>query len=219
MASNILNDLEEKVIDIVNSNVEPYEGNNYLYVKRALDIIFSLILLIIAIPFIIVFAIAIRIETPGNPFYSQERVGTMGKPIKITKLRSMYSGIEKKSGAMWAQKNDARITKAGKIIRKTRIDELPQLLSVLKGDMSLIGPRPERPNFVIQFSEEVPGFEQRLRIKPGLSGWAQVNGGYEDSPAGKLKNDLYYISHLSFKTDFIVFLKTIGVVFTGEGAR
>lgn len=210
---------ENEVLKIVKTRVEPFRTGSYLYLKRFFDVLFATVLAIVTLPIVLIVAVAIRIETPGSPFYSQYRVGIMGKPIKITKLRSMYDGIEKKSGAMWAQKNDPRITRIGKFIRKTRIDELPQLLSVIKGDLSLIGPRPERPNFVVQFSQEVKGFEQRLRVKPGLSGWAQVNGGYEDSPAEKLSKDMYYINNLSLKVDITVFIKTIGVVFTGSGAR
>lgn len=146
-------------------------------------------------------------------------MGLMGKRIYVTKLRSMYSDAELKSGAMWAQKNDARVTKVGSFIRKTRIDELPQILNVLSGEMSLIGPRPERPNFTDEFSESVPGFEKRLTIRPGLSGWAQVNGGYDVTPAEKLADDMYYIEHVSFKLDALIVFKTIKTVFTGDGAR
>lgn len=191
----------------------------YLTVKRSFDFIAALLLSIIALPLIFIFAILIKIETPGSAFYRQERVGLMGKRIYVTKLRSMYSDAELKSGAMWAQKNDARVTKVGSFIRKTRIDELPQILNVLSGEMSLIGPRPERPNFTDEFSESVPGFEKRLTIRPGLSGWAQVNGGYDVTPAEKLADDMYYIEHVSFKLDALIVFKTIKTVFTGDGAR
>lgn len=191
----------------------------YLKFKRFLDIIISLVLLIPSSILILIFGILVKVETPGKMFYSQERVGIMGKPIHITKLRSMFQDAEKKSGAMWAKKNDARVTKVGNFIRKTRIDELPQLFSVLKGDLSLIGPRPERPMFTEEFSKDIPGFEQRLRITPGLSGWAQVNGGYDATPAEKLVDDLYYIDHVSPKMDFKISWMTIKVVLTGHGAR
>lgn len=192
--------------------------SDYLKVKRFFDIIISLLLMIITLPVVIVFSILICLETPGKPFYSQERVGLNGKRFKVLKLRSMYNDAEK-DGAVWAAKNDARVTKIGKFIRKTRIDELPQLWLVLKGDMSLIGPRPERPEFTEQFSQEIPGFEQRLRILPGLSGYAQVHGGYDITPKEKLKYDLYYIENISFKLDFEILLDTIKVVCNGEGAR
>lgn len=191
----------------------------YLNFKRFLDIIISLVLLIPSSVLILIFGILVKLETPGKMFYSQERVGIMGKPIHITKLRSMFQDAEKKSGAMWAKKNDARVTKVGSFIRKTRIDELPQLFSVLKGDLSLIGPRPERPMFTEEFSKDIPGFEQRLRITPGLSGWAQVNGGYDATPSEKLVDDLYYIDHVSPKMDFKILRMTIKVVLTGHGAR
>lgn len=168
---------------------------------------------------IFIFMILVKIETPGKAFYCQERVGLMGEKITVIKLRSMYSNVEEKTGAMWAQKEDSRVTRVGRFMRKTRIDELPQLLLVFKGDMSLIGPRPERPVFTKQFSENVAGFEQRLLVKPGLSGYAQVHGGYDDTPAEKLKNDMYYIHNISFTTDLLIFFDTIRVVITGDGSR
>lgn len=195
------------------------KNSAYLKFKRFLDIIISLVLLIPSSVLILIFGILVKLETPGKMFYSQERVGIMGKPIHITKLRSMFQDAEKKSGAMWAKKNDARVTKVGSFIRKTRIDELPQLFSVLKGDLSLIGPRPERPVFTEEFSKDIPGFEQRLRITPGLSGLAQVNGGYDATPAEKLVDDLYYIDHVGPWLDFKILWMTVKVVLTGRGAR
>lgn len=197
---------------------EPFQSQ-YMPVKRFFDFIFSVILMIPASIIILIFMILVKLETPGKCFYSQERVGLMGKTFKVTKLRSMYSDAEKKSGAMWAQKEDPRVTKVGHFMRKTRIDELPQLWSVIKGDMSLIGPRPERPMFTQQFSEDIEGFEQRLLVKPGLSGYAQVHGGYDDTPAEKLANDVYYIEHFGLVTDLEIFFETIRVVVTGDGAR
>lgn len=193
--------------------------HEYLPIKRVFDVLFSLILMIPASILIFIFAILVKLETPGKAFYSQERVGLMGQVFRVTKLRSMYSDAEKKSGAMWAKKSDSRVTKIGHFMRKTRIDELPQLWSVIKGDMSLIGPRPERPMFTQQFSEDVEGFEQRLLVKPGLSGYAQVHGGYDDTPAEKLANDMYYINHFGMFTDLMIFFETIRVVVTGDGAR
>jgi lipopolysaccharide/colanic/teichoic acid biosynthesis glycosyltransferase len=178
----------------------------------------SLVGIVIAIPIIAVFAILIVIETPGSPFYIQERVGKNGARFFIMKLRSMKKDAEK-DGAKWAEVNDNRVTKVGAVIRKTRIDELPQLLSVLKGDMSIVGPRPERPVFVEQFNKEIQGFENRLLVKPGLTGLAQVCGGYDISPQEKLKYDLDYIQNLSFVLEVKILLKTIKVIFTGEGAR
>lgn len=191
----------------------------YLVVKRLADFIAGMILSIISVPIILVFGILIKLETPGPMFYRQERVGLMGQRIYVTKLRSMYTGAESDSGAVWASKNDARITKIGRFIRKTRIDELPQIWNVLVGNMSLIGPRPERPELTERFSKVIPGFEKRLSVLPGLSGWAQVRGGYESSPSEKLTDDLYYINHMSLGLDVNIVLKTILTVLTGNGAR
>jgi exopolysaccharide biosynthesis polyprenyl glycosylphosphotransferase len=190
----------------------------YPYVKRLLDILLSLLALPIAIPIILIFAIIIKLETPGPAFFLQERVGLHGKYFKVIKLRSMGVDAEK-NGAQWATKNDPRVTKVGAFIRKTRIDELPQLFNVLKGDMSLIGPRPERPIFTAQFNEAIPGFIDRLQVKPGITGWAQVNGGYDITPREKLELDRYYINNMSFWLDLKIILKTIKVCITGDGAR
>ncbi|HFU5879306.1 sugar transferase [Enterococcus faecalis] len=186
--------------------------------KRGFDIVFSVVGLVPATPIILVTSLAIMIESLGNPFYLQKRLGLLGKEFKVIKLRSMRLDAEK-NGAQWADKNDNRITKVGHFIRKTRIDELPQLINVLKGDMSIIGPRPERKIFVDEFSEEIPNFPKRMEVKPGLTGWAQVNGGYDISPEEKLKLDLHYIDHKSISMDVSIILKTVRIVLTGEGAR
>lgn len=186
--------------------------------QRVLDIIISLIGLIIGIPLMIIFGIFIKIEDKGPMTYKQERLGKNGKVFYIYKLRSMRTDAEK-FGAKWADKDDPRITKVGKFIRKTRIDELPQLFNILKGDMSIIGPRPERPSFTDQFNKDIPGFINRLAVKPGLTGWAQVNGGYEITPEQKLKEDMYYIKNRSVSLDIKILLMTVKVVLTGDGAR
>ncbi|MGM0843755.1 MAG: sugar transferase [Bacillota bacterium] len=190
----------------------------YLALKRFVDIIITAVACVVALPIILLAVIAIRVESKGNPFFIQERSGLHGKKFKIMKLRSMRVDAEK-NGPQWAQKNDNRVTQVGKFIRKTRIDELPQLYNVLKGDMSIFGPRPERPMFVEQFNKEIPGFDKRLLVKPGLTGWAQVNGGYDITPEEKLKLDLYYIENMSPSLDTKIILKTIRVLLTGEGAR
>ncbi len=151
-------------------------------------------------------------------FYSQERVGKDGKIFKIYKLRSMVCNAEE-NGAQWAINNDPRITKVGGFIRKKRIDEIPQLFNVIKGDMSIIGPRPERPTFTEEFNKEISGFINRLQIKPGITGWAQVNGGYEITPIEKWELDMYYIENKSIKLDLLIIFKTIEIVLTGVGAR
>lgn len=190
----------------------------YLTLKRILDIVFSVAALVVTFPIIFLFVVLIKLETPGSAFFLQERVGYRGKYFKVIKLRSM--GVEaEKNGAQWATQNDPRITKVGSFIRKTRIDELPQLVNILKGEMTLIGPRPERPVFTAQFNDEIPGFIKRLQVRPGLTGWAQVNGGYEIEPKDKLLLDLYYIKNQTMILDLKILLKTVKVCITGDGAR
>ncbi|WP_439651547.1 sugar transferase [Planococcus shixiaomingii] len=167
---------------------------------------------------IVIFALLIIFESKGTPFYSQTRLGKDGQSFKIYKLRSMYSDAEK-NGPQWALANDKRITRVGKFIRKTRIDELPQLWNILKGDMSLIGPRPERPELIVEFEKTIPNFCDRLAVKPGLTGWAQINGGYELTPAEKLGHDLYYINNKCLLLDLKIILITGKVLLTGDGAR
>lgn len=186
--------------------------------QRFLDIFLSLIGLLIGIPLIAIFGILIKIEDNGPITYKQERLGKGGKQFYIYKLRSMRTDAEK-FGAQWAEKDDPRITKVGKFIRKTRIDEIPQLFNILKGEMSVIGPRPERPSFTEEFNKDIPGFVNRLAIKPGLTGWAQVNGGYDITPGEKLVEDMYYIKNRSILLDFKILFKTVKVVLTGDGAR
>lgn len=190
----------------------------YEVYQRVFDIIVSTVGLIISVPVILIFGIAVKLETPGPMFYMQERVGKDGRLFRVVKLRSMVNDAEK-NGAQWAEKDDPRVTRVGRFIRKTRIDELPQLINVLLGDMSIIGPRPERPKFVMEFNEQIPGFIERLCVKPGLTGWAQVNGGYDLKPAEKLALDLYYIENRSVKLDILIMIKTICVMFSGSGAR
>ncbi|MBJ8072270.1 sugar transferase [Bacillus cereus] len=201
-------------------SLEVYESANIYYrgIKRAFDIVLALIGSGVMFPLVFVVAVLIILESPGSPFYFQERLGKDGKRFRIIKLRSMRLDAEK-NGAQWAEKNDPRITKIGMFIRRTRIDELPQFLNILKGDMSIVGPRPERPMFTDEFEREIPGFKKRLLVKPGVTGWAQVNGGYDITPKEKLKLDVYYINNSSIILDLKIIIKTIKVVFTGDGAR
>ncbi|PFI43436.1 UDP-phosphate N-acetylgalactosaminyl-1-phosphate transferase [Bacillus cereus] len=201
-------------------SLEVYESANIYYrgIKRAFDIVLALIGSGVMFPLVFVVAVLIILESPGSPFYFQERLGKDGKRFRIIKLRSMRLDAEK-NGAQWAEKNDPRITKIGMFIRRTRIDELPQFLNILKGDMSIVGPRPERPMFTDEFEREIPGFKKRLLVKPGVTGWAQVNGGYDITPKEKLKLDVYYINNSSIILDLKIIVKTIKVVFTGDGAR
>ncbi|GGE04945.1 capsular polysaccharide biosynthesis protein [Marinithermofilum abyssi] len=196
----------------------PRTTGAYPVFKRVFEIIFSIALLLFTLPVLILTAIAIKLESKGPVFYKQERVGLQGKKFYVIKLRSMRTDAEK-NGPQWASKDDPRVTRVGKFIRKTRIDEVPQLINVLKGDMSLIGPRPEREVFTEQFAKEIPGFKQRLLVKPGLTGWAQVNGGYEATPAEKFSMDMYYIRKQSFALDMKILFRTVWVVLTGSGAR
>lgn len=190
-----------------------------LFWKRFWDLIFGLIGFIISIPFIIIFGITIKLTSKGPIFFKQERVGYMGKNFYVVKLRSMRNDAEAKTGAVWAQKNDPRVTPVGRFMRKTRIDELPQFWNVLKGDMSLVGPRPERPELTEKFYKKWPEFPQRLRIIPGITGYAQVNGGYDISPEEKCHLDNYYIEHYSFAFDMKIAFQTVKTMFTGDGAR
>jgi exopolysaccharide biosynthesis polyprenyl glycosylphosphotransferase len=190
----------------------------YLMVRRLFDIVLAIAGLVVTFPLLVIFSIAIKLDTKGTVFYRQERVGVKGKYFKLLKLRTMEMDAEK-DGPRWAGTNDPRVTRTGKYLRKTRIDELPQLINVLKGDMSMIGPRPERPVFTEIFNQKTPGFIKRLAIKPGLTGWAQVNGGYDITPEEKLAYDLEYIRKRSFFLDVKILLLTFKVVMTGEGAR
>lgn len=194
------------------------EGSYYSFFKRGFDIAFSFILLIITGPILLISLEIVFLQDFKTPLFIQKRVGVGNKEYKLYKIRTMVYNAEK-NGARLAEKNDSRITTFGRFIRKGRLDELPQLLNVIKGEMSLIGPRPEREVFYKSFEKEIPNFRDRLKEKPGLTGWAQINGGYDINPKEKLALDLYYIENLSFKLDFIIFFRTIKVVLTGDGAR
>ena len=208
--------MKHKIKNIDNSNIRI--SKSYLVFKRIVDIIIGIIGCIIASPIILITCILVRLESKGNPIYAQKRVGFGNKEFNIYKIRSMVSNAET-SGAKWATKNDSRVTAIGKFIRMTRIDELPQFFNILRGDMTIIGPRQEREVFYREFEKTIPNFRDRLMIKPGLTGYAQVNGGYDVSPKEKLELDLYYIENISIGLDLKIILKTIGVVFSGEGAR
>lgn len=195
-----------------------YKSFYYNVVKRGIDILFSLVLLIATSPILIISLIIVFLQDFKNPLFSQKRVGIGNEEFIIYKVRSMVYDAEK-NGAKWAEKNDMRVTSFGKFIRKTRIDELPQLWNVIKGEMSLIGPRPELEIFYKEFEKTIPNFRDRLQVKPGLGGLAQVNGGYDVTPKEKLEYDLEYIENLGLKLDIKIFFKTIKVVLTGDGAR
>jgi sugar transferase (PEP-CTERM system associated) len=191
-------------------------------VKRAFDITCSILLLAVAAPVMAITALVVKMESKGPAIYRQERVGLGGRRFMCLKFRSMRSDAESDGVAKWAQKNDSRITRVGNVIRKTRIDELPQLLNVLRGEMSFVGPRPERPTFVDQLKRDIPFYDVRHCVKPGLTGWAQVRYSYgasvEDSRK-KLQFDLYYVKNHSLFLDLVVLLDTIRVVLFREGAH
>ncbi len=192
------------------------------FLKRAFDIVFSLILLILTMPLMLLTALLILIESGFPIIYRQERVGLNGRLFHVIKFRSMRTDAEKDGKARWATAQDSRVTRVGKIIRKVRIDELPQLFCVLKGEMSLVGPRPERPVFVDQLTREIPFYAIRHSIKPGVTGWAQVRfhyGASVEDAASKLQYDLYYVKHHSLLIDLLVLYDTVGVVLTGKGAN
>ena len=198
------------------------QGTLRTLVKRVFDIVCAIILILLALPIMALAAVAIVVENGFPVLYRQERVGLNGRLFNVIKFRSMRRDAEKDGKPVWATKQDDRVTRVGKIIRKLRIDELPQLFSVLKGDMSLVGPRPERPFFVDQLTKEIPFYAVRHSVKPGVTGWAQVRYHYgatvEDS-AEKLQYDLYYVKNHSLFLDILVLFETIGVVLTGKGAQ
>lgn len=193
-------------------------GPVYRAVKRAFDVVScSCALIILAIPMGII-ALKIKKESPGPVIYAQTRVGKGGKTFKVYKFRSMYTDAEAR-GAQWAQGEDPRVTPFGRKLRNSRLDEIPQFWNVVKGDMSLIGPRPERPVFHEAFSERIHGWEQRLAVRPGITGLAQVEGGYELLPKEKALLDIEYIENRGFALDFSLIWRTLRTMATGEGAR
>ena len=198
------------------------QGSARTIVKRIFDIVCATFLILLSLPIMAITALAIVIENGFPVFYRQERVGLNGRLFNVIKFRSMRRDAEKDGKPVWAKAQDNRVTKVGIIIRKLRVDELPQLFSVLTGDMSLVGPRPERPFFVDQLTKEIPFYAVRHSVKPGVTGWAQVRYHYgatvEDS-AEKLQYDLYYVKNHSLFLDILVLFETVGVVLTGKGAQ
>jgi exopolysaccharide biosynthesis polyprenyl glycosylphosphotransferase len=180
----------------------------------------SLIALVITLPIILVVSIAVKFTSKGGIIFRQVRVGMNGKTFTILKFRTMYENAEENTGPVWAEENDPRVTKVGYWLRKLRIDEIPQFINVLKGDMSLVGPRPERPHFVKQFTEQIPLYTRRLRVRPGITGWAQVKwkyGGSLDTVREKTKYDLFYIENASLKMDAKILINTILTIIKGQG--
>lgn len=194
----------------------------YFAVKQVFDMICAVIGLIIFSPIMLIVAILIKINSPGPVLFKQERVGKNGRTFTLIKFRSMYFDAEKETGPVWAADNDVRVTSVGKVIRKLRLDELPQMINVLKGEMSFVGPRPERPFFIEKLQKVIPYYNQRLIVKPGITGWAAVKYQYSssvESALEKLQYDLYYIKNRSLILDLMIFLKTIQVMITGKGSK
>ena len=191
-------------------------------VKRLVGLLLSTLMLVLLSPLLLLVAIAIKLDSPGAALFSQERVGEYGKTYTLHKFRSMRADAEKESGPVWASEEDPRVTRMGKIIRKLRIDELPQLWNVFKGDMSFVGPRPERPVFVEKLKKIIPYYNERFSVKPGVTGWAQIKypyGASEEDALQKLKYDLYYIKNMSLVMDLIVIFHTAKIVLLSRGAR
>jgi sugar transferase (PEP-CTERM system associated) len=199
-----------------------YKSRIRRFIKRTLDFVLSVFMVVLFTPLIVITAVLIKIDSKGSVLFSQERVGMNKKPYMLYKFRSMIQDAEKRSGPVWAADNDKRITRVGKIIRKWRIDEIPQLWNVLKGDMSFVGPRPEREFFVNQLEKIIPYYTERFTVKPGISGWAQVcysYGASVDDAVEKLNYDLFYIKNMSVFMDLMIILRTIKIVLFGKGAR
>jgi exopolysaccharide biosynthesis polyprenyl glycosylphosphotransferase len=210
-----------KQISIIEQNItfSNNKGNTiYDFFKQLFDRMISLFALVLLFPLILIVSILIKFDSKGPIFYRQERIGRYGRPFSIIKFRTMHVDAEA-NGPQWASKNDSRMTKLGHYLRRYRIDEIPQFLNILRGEMSLIGPRPERLIFIHSFEKEIPSFRDRLQVKPGITGWAQINGGYDLTPKEKLHLDLYYIHHYSFVLDLKIALKSIPVILFAKGWR
>lgn len=204
------------LIEIQPQLMNPWEQR----IKRLMDITISLVSLIALLPLFIITALLIQVNSPGPVFFRQKRVGRNNRIFSLYKFRTMVKDAEKITGPVWADERDPRITLIGRLLRKTRIDEFPQLLNVLYGDMSLVGPRPERPYFVDRLKRKMPFYTRRLKVQPGITGWAQVKGGYDTSIEDvkkKLEYDLFYIENMSLRMDLKILLRTLYVMLRGKG--
>src|SRR5262249_38829586 len=192
----------------------------YNVAKRLMDICFACVGLLLFAPILPFLAVAIKIDSRGSIFYTQDRMGLGGRTFQLIKLRSMVAEAERDTGPRWAQTHDPRVTRVGLFLRRSRLDEIPQLLNVLKGEMSLVGPRPERPVFVDALAEQIPYYRSRLAVKPGLTGWAQVRYRYANTVEDtlrKLQFDLYYVRHQSLTLDLVIMVRTISIMLTFQG--
>jgi len=197
------------------------KGRFQIVLKRSVDVIGSAVALLVAMPLMLMIAAAVKLSSPGPALYHQTRVGLRGRVFMVHKFRSMRLDAEKDTGAVWASRTDNRVTRVGRILRRSRLDELPQLWNILKGDMSIVGPRPERPEFVMSLTRDIPFYGQRHIVRPGLTGWAQVYytyGASIEDALEKLQYDLFYIKNMSLALDFFVIAKTVKTVIGREGA-
>ena len=208
-----INSTKKETNEYIIVRIEPAYSASYLFVKRCIDIAASLVAgVVFAVPMLLI-ALAIRIDSRGPAIFKQERLGQHGKPFIMYKFRTMYMDAEK-YGPQWADRIDWRCTRVGRFLRKTRLDELPQLWNILRGEMSIVGPRPERAYFYEQFETYIHGFHNRLVVKPGLTGWAQINGGYDLKPEEKILFDMEYIENQSLALDLECILKTVKLIST-----
>ena len=191
-------------------------------IQNFYSLLFGLVGLIITMPLMLLTAIMVRLSSPGPVLFRQRRVGHNGEVFTLYKFRSMYIDAEARTGAVWASKDDPRITPVGKWLRRLRLDELPQFWNVVRGDMSIVGPRPERPEFVELLAHQIPYYRQRLAVKPGITGWAQINHKYGDTELDamiKLEYDLYYIKHVGLALDLYIIFHTVKVMLLSRGAQ
>jgi exopolysaccharide biosynthesis polyprenyl glycosylphosphotransferase len=192
-----------------------------LFIKRIASIVLSSLMVLVASPVILLIMVLIKLDSKGPIFHKQERVGREGRVFSLWKFRSMIENAEQETGPVWSAVGDKRVTRAGKILRRYRLDELPQLFNVLRGDMSLVGPRPERPHFVTELAESIPFYQLRHVVNPGVTGWAQVNYMYASSiehTVEKLQYDLFYIKNMSLFLDFIILFETLKTVLMRRGS-
>jgi exopolysaccharide biosynthesis polyprenyl glycosylphosphotransferase len=190
--------------------------------KRVLDLCFGVMGLILSAPLMGLIAAAVRLDSKGPVFYRQTRVGQGGRLFEVLKFRSMRLNAEEENGAQWAQEDDPRVTRVGKVLRKYRLDEIPQFINVIRAEMSFVGPRPERPVFVEQLREQIPYYDERHSVRPGITGWAQVQhsyGGTLEDSVRKLEYDLFYLKNMSMLFDCAIVFQTVRIVLFGRGAR
>ncbi len=203
-------------VPLLEAKVRPFEGVAAL-VKRAFDVIVSLVLIVLSLPFFLLAALAVAVSSRGGVFYRQTRVGKDGRHFRVWKIRTMVAGAESDTGAILSSRNDPRVTPVGRWLRAGRLDEIPQLWNVLAGDMSLVGPRPERPEFTERLADSVTGYALRQAVRPGLTGLAQVSGDYSTQPEIKLRYDLAYLNNWSIGLDVAILLRTLPVILTRRG--